>query len=291
MTSQVTLTYTGFLAGATQAEAAALVGGVVLPQDLLAFYGVRVLSDSTPTASPVVRTIVLGFNPSSTATATAVLGDHGASGSPVKSVTVTGAGDNYVQPPIVSFTGGRAAGVEPSMFTPSANNPAAAVAYLKVVSATVDAAGTGYTAATKVTVVGKLKASGSPPPYNEGGPAPADEGVAAVLTPTIAGGHITGIAITSAGSGYVGIPEVVITDEGGGSGGSISVTMGVGEIVVLRGGGGYDAAPTVVLTPYFQALFPASSAVNQEAPFINLFTPILEQALLTPISAGTPVIA
>lgn len=503
MSTQATLVYQAYLAGLSAANAAALLGGVPLPIDLLAFYGVRVLSDATPSASPCVRTIVLGLNPVVNATAVAALEDNN-SGSPVKSVTVSAAGSGYVVPPIVSFTGGRAlaaggalapinfvaaasnpisstqsavipaaqqvgdlivvfvahqdetfdetsvtdtagntyiraitpflrvglgkqsvyfanagtptpaglntvhvtfpatvngfdmrvalyrgagtgftldqtvsatginaplaavtttvpaevvvsgcfvtgavtalnvragftsrlitpvfeglcddivagtgtysggytdpcgpwicqtvsffqnpapallvgGGVE-NMETPSFNGPAAAVAYLKVVSAAVVAGGTGYSAATFIKVEGKLKSSGEINPIV--GP-PEDVGVPAVLTPTIAFGVITGVTVASAGSGYVGIPKITVVDptSGGGTGAVISVSMGVGVIAVLRGGSGYKPAPAVVLTPYFQAVFPPASL--QAAPFRNLFTPIFEKALLSPVSASAPVI-
>lgn len=292
MTTQATLAYTAFLGGMMAADAAALVAAVPLPQGLLDFYGVRVLSDATPGASPVVRTIVLGFNPVSSATATAQLHDHGDSGSGLKGLTVTAAGSGYVQPPVVSFTGGRT-GPAPTEISGDENTPPSAVAYLKVVSAAVLAGGSGYTAATRIVVTGKLKSSGGPPPFSAGAPLPPDVGVVAVLTPTIAIGVITGVVVTSAGSGYVGVPTVTVVDSGGGTGASVSVNMGVGALDLLRPGGGFSSAPSVVLTPYFQALFPAGTSphVTQQAPFLNLFTAIFEKALLSPIAASTPVIA
>jgi len=79
-------------------------------------------------------------------------------------------------------------------------------------TATVDAGGTGYSSATTATVVDD----------NGSGP-----GINAALTLTIAGGVITGVAVSVAGTGYVN-PVVVIDDpagSAGGSGATISVTL------------------------------------------------------------------
>ena len=114
-----------------------------------------------------------------------------------------------------------------------------------------------------------------------------------MLTPTIVGGVITGVSLTSAGSGYVGVPTVTVVDSGGGSGAAIGVSMGVGEVLVLRQGTGYNAAPSVVLTPFFQAIFPAGASpfVAQQAPLENLMNVALEQAITSPVAASPVVIA
>ena len=284
MSSTATLTYTAHLGGATAAEVAALMASVPVPPAALGAFGLRVISDSTPVASPVVRTIVLGLNPASTATATATLADHGASGSPVGALTVTSPGSGYVLPPIVSFTGGRPADVVRPGFPTisidvnglanSANSPAAAQAYLKVVSTAIVAGGTGYSAGTTLQVIG----------------AQDQDGVAAILTPTIAGGVITAVAITNAGSGYTGIPAVIAVDPmGSGSGAAITTELGVGSLELLRAGGGYSSAPTVVLTPAFQAFFPATS--DQSFPIDQLMTTALENATMGPVFASPVIIA
>jgi hypothetical protein len=284
MTTQVTLTYTAFLGGATAGVVAAQMAAVPVPQSVLDFYGCHIVSDATPAASPVVRTIVLGLNPVTPASATAAL-ETNDSGSPVGALTVTAAGSGYVAPPIVSFTGGRPADVVRPGFPTlsidvnqkidSANSPAVAFAYLKIVSASVAAAGAGYSANTYISVIGKLSQNGTP----------------AVLTPTIVGGHITGVAITDAGTGYIGTPSVEVIDPAvsPGSGGIITISMGVGELTLSRGGGGYSSAPTVVLTPIFQANFPPTG--DQGAPFAELMTTMLEQAIKSPVVASDPVVA
>jgi hypothetical protein len=282
VSSTATLVYSCYLGGLTDTAAAALLASIPPPADVLAFYGLRLISDSTPVASPVVRTIVLGLNPTSTATATANIGPD--SGNGVESVTITSPGAGYVQPPIVSFTGGRPT-VTPAQSTDNAaaetvvngnpNQPAQAQAYLTAVSTSIANVGSGYSANTFIVVSGALKPGGTP----------------MELTPTIVGGHITGVAITTPGVGYVGVPQVAVIDPNvtPGTGGVVTVSMGLGEVVVLRPGGGYDAPPTVVLTPIYQALFPPAS--DQGAPLADLMTASLTKVMRSPVTANFPVIA
>jgi hypothetical protein len=318
MTTQAVLTITAPLGGASAARIISLMNAsaVPVPPDVLAFYGLRVVTDVTSGAGPVTRVITLGFNPVSAATATSTLLAAGDSGSPVKAVTLSGAGSGYVAPPIVTFTGGRpgqpvqeipfipAVRLRQSLgigtpaqgginqFHPQLDSSAAAVAYLKVVSAAVVAGGSGYSAATKIVVTGQLKSVGAKPSLTES--PNVGIGVAAVLTPTIGGGGaITGVSTTFAGSGYVGVPVVTVVDPAvtPGTGALIGVSMGVGEILMLRGGTGYDAPPSVVLTPLFQALFPAGASPfeSQEAPLFNLMNTVLEQAISSPVSSTVVV--
>lgn len=295
MSSTATLSYTAYLGGLSAAKAAAALAAVPLPLDLLYALGLRVISDSTPTASPAVRTIVLGLNPVSAATATAViLGSQ--SGSPVKSVTVSAAGSGYTAPPIISFSGGRptiipaqsaADSVVPNVNTPQLDTIPFAYAFLKAVSAAVLTGGSGYSAETFILV-------GPPKPgvQLQAGTPGLFAGTQMVLTPTIGGGVITGVAISNAGAGYTSPPTIEVIDPGvsPGSGANISVSMGLSEIDVTYGGNGFNAAPTVAVTPRFQALFPSATAI-QASPFINLLTTALSQALKSPVVASTPIIA
>lgn len=285
MSATATLVYKAFLGGASAGTVQGLMSSVPVPPTILSAFGLRVISDATTSADPVVRTIVLGLNPPSAASATATLADQGASGSGVGSITVSAAGSGYVLPPIVSFTGGRPIPpVEPGFPTQtidvnqqvgSLNSPAVAQAYLKAVGTNIGSGGSGYDSATTTLVVAGRQEKG---------------GAALVLTPTFTGGVLTGVAITAAGSGYTGVPQISVVDSSGsGSGASVTVTMGVSNIDVLRPGTGYDAAPTVVLTPVFQAFFPPSG--DQAAPFQQLMTSALEEATMGPVTASPVVIA
>jgi hypothetical protein len=282
VTTTATLIYTAYLGGASAAQVISLMAAVPPPASELSFLGVRVLSDATVGAGPVVRTLTLGLTPGIDAMATAVLKTND-SGSPIGSVVVATPGADYILAPIVSFTGGRptvvpaqsTVGIDVNQQAGSLNSPAVAQAFLKVVSTAVVAGGGGYGPNTFINLSGGIKPGG----------------VQAVLTPTIAGGIITGVTLVSAGSGYTGVPTVTVVDPGvtPGSGGVVSVSMGVGVIEVFRGGTGFNAPPTVVLTPYFQALFPVAS--DQAAPFKQLMTTALEQATMGPVTASLPIIA
>jgi hypothetical protein len=312
MTTTATLIYTAPLGGASAARIISLMAAVPLPTDALTFMGVRLISDTTAGAGPVTRTIVLGLNPVGTATATAVLASAGDSGSPIESVSVSAPGSGYVAPPVISFTGGRpavpvqeipfdgpsrfrqnldAGASSPSnQFWPQLNTSAVAVAYLKAVSAAVASGGSGYSAATFIEVTDALKSAGDRPSLT----ATPNVGVGrpVVLIPTIALGVITAVTIVDPGAGYVGVPTIEVVDPAmvPGTGAVITVSMGVERIDVLREGAGYNVAPTVVLTPLFQALFPAGSS-NQAAPLRMLMNTALEQAITSPVSAAEPVIA
>jgi len=72
-------------------------------------------------------------------------------------------------------------------------------------------------------------------------------GETATAVATVTAGFVTGITVTSGGSGYTSEPQVTITG-GGGSGatGKAFLSGGkVGLIVVLNAGSGYTSAPTV----------------------------------------------
>ena len=70
--------------------------------------------------------------------------------------------------------------------------------------------------------------------------------------PTISNGVITGISITSGGSGFTTAPTVSITDDGGGSGAAATATISGGivtSVSVTSGGSGYSANTDVYFLP------------------------------------------
>jgi len=162
MSSFVDLIYTATRTGgspaalATAMQQPATLGGagVLVPVALLTQQGLRVTSDVTmATGTGASRDIQLAFGPSVVATATAVLERD----AKLASVTVTGAGEDYVLPPVISFTGGGPGGAN-LVYGPegSGEKYPSAIAYLNVQDANLVYAGTGYPGTATVTFIGGL---------------------------------------------------------------------------------------------------------------------------------------
>lgn len=162
--NNVTVAYTVTRAGQTFASIDTVIqapptpgaSGVPLPLPTLASLGLRVVSDAT---SGGVRTVELAFGPSTAGTATAVLSNA----QTLQSVTVTGAGIDYIAPPIISFTGGYVGGANlPTYDSNSIDNNIStyvypqARAYLNLQDTTIVAPGAGYNSGTVIRFIGGL---------------------------------------------------------------------------------------------------------------------------------------
>jgi hypothetical protein len=265
MPTTVTTVYRVAQGGLSIAALQAAVAAVPVP-DAISVYGARVLSDSTAPAAPgVARTIVFSLVPSSTATANASLFPGDASGSPIDAITISGAGADYILPPIVRI----------AATNPPADLDAKAYAYLKAIGTLIVSGGTGYNPATTTAkVVGGL-------------PSNLPTAVAATVTLTIALGVVTAAAFTP-GSGYTSVPKIVIVDtSGAGSGARITLRMGVDFIDLAFAGQGYESAPAITLAPAFSVMF----AANAGGPFDCLMNTAIERAVLSPVTADAPIVA
>jgi hypothetical protein len=264
MTTQVSCTYRVARGGLSDAALLAAVAAVSVQAsvgDILSFLGIRVTSDNTSTVgSFAVRTIVFTWLPSIPGAAGPVTID---ANNHLNDVPVAAAGTDYVLPPVPLPIGG------------SPLKTASLRSWLKVVGLASVTVGSGYSAATFATVIGQLA------PNKPDARMPK-------LGLTITGGHISAAPIIDAGAGLVGIPSVLITDPGvtPGSGGSITLSMGVDEIEVAFRGEGYQSAPSIVLVPSFESSFEFSEA----KPFFNLMTTAISKAVLSPVSADAPVV-
>ncbi len=262
MTTQATCVYNVARGGLSNAALLAAVAAVVVPPDPLQALGIRLVSESTITSGNfAVRTSIFSWAPVSNA---ALNNPSINANNQLNSLTVASAGSGYVLPPVVAI------GLGGPLVNAKAN------AFLKVVSDSIVANGTGYSAATFATVVGQL--------------APSKSGArTAQLVLTIVGGAITAVSIVDAGSGYVGVPKVVITDPGvtPGSGGVVTVSMGVDEIQLVHPGEGFDVAPSLILIPAFEVMFPS----RRDRPFFNMLTTAISQAVMTPVKADMPVLS
>lgn len=116
--------------------------------------------------------------------------------------------------------------------SPFGASTAAADATMKVVSATIATAGTGYSPGDVLTVVG--------------GTAGTD---AQITVDTVGGsGEVTAVTVSQAGD-YSALPanDVAVTG-GGGSNAEFTLDWGVNAIAVTDGGEGYEDAPSVTIS-------------------------------------------
>lgn len=271
MTTIITTVYHVPQGGQSLNDLASAVAAVPVPPSILNAFGLRVTSDSTVNGSgEVVRTLELSMVPSSSASAVAALN----AANEIAAVTVSDAGADYILPPVVRLVGGNPMNnVNPGRYVAKAR------ATLKGVAVSVAAGGSGYhSATTTATPVGGLMPSNpNARPMK--------------LSLTIVGGAITAAALIDAGEGYVSVPDIVIVDADAspGSGGSIVVSMGVGQIDVDFRGQGYESVPDVSLVPAFQVMF--SSEESQAAAVADILTTAIRQAVLTTDEAEFPVVS
>lgn len=88
-------------------------------------------------------------------------------------------------------------------------------------------------------------------------------GTGAVLTPVVAAGIVTGVTVTTGGTGYITGQVVVLTGVGTGALATITAVAGViTAVVVSAGGTGYTLAPVASIAPTFSV-----SAVVPTAPY------------------------
>lgn len=250
MADEAVLSYQIEPTGASSAALAALMNAsaVPVPLDILQAAGLRVVSDVTPVADPVVRTITLRWTPSAAPVAAATLDNEGR----VSAVSVTSHGLDFTLPPQVSFSG-------------ASSRQALARAYLNAQAVAIGSLGSAYSASTFAVVLGGM----APPTYKTLSVPPPDWQAAHGMPPTVRvippscvqnlriavegkgystsaviqfqgtldptnpnarpaqaiitsfgpHGEIFGVQITDPGEGYILVPEVVVVDSGQASGG------------------------------------------------------------------------
>ncbi len=155
----------------------------------------------------------------------------------------------------------------------------------RITSVTLTKPGAGYVTAPKVFFYDPTnRGSGAKVSATMGGGTPA------TLTLTIVANAITAVAVTTRGTGYVAVPDVLIVDPtAAGSGAAIHLRMGVERVDLLNRGSGYTAAPLLTFIPRFKTLFPDGS--DQKKPFYRLLEPAIALTLPSPVVSAAPVIA
>lgn len=236
MGTQVTLVYTVTPLGTTAAVLAPLINAaaVPIPKDILDMLGLRIISDLTPVATPLVRTAILSFDPTVAATVAAI---QLAQGGAIISVTAN-PGQDYILPPDVRV-------VYPAGSSAPVGNPPLLKAVMSAGAVAMVQNGGGYVAPI-VTFIGGLPPANTlgalsvpddpvkPPPkvgcvkrvwiktpglgYPVGTICQIRGGGPQSATPVIpatadivrdAFGRITGITLTDMGAGYIKTPQVV----------------------------------------------------------------------------------
>jgi len=242
MGTQVTLVYNVTALGQTAAIMKPFVVAAPIPPDVLAALGLRVISDATGVVNPIVRTIVLGFDPSvAPIMPPSVITNTGN----FESIAVDPAnpGLDFILPPIVRVNNNARVPSPPR----ATQVDALLRSFLNVQKAKLDLAGTGYVAPVTVAFLGGLPPagrhfdarkggrggcvryvniknpgrgypSGSTVTIQGGGPngtTPLIPAKATLVLAASGSGVIRSIAITDMGSGYVSVPQVIITTPAG----------------------------------------------------------------------------
>ena len=160
-------------------------------------------------------------------------------GEGVASVTVAGTNNNYSAFPAVTFTA-------PDL---SEGVQATGTASVGVISVTITAGGTGYTAGDVLTLVGGT-------------------GTAATLTVTSETGNvIDGVSVTTEGdyTALADLTDLAVTGGTGNDDATFTITaLKINSITVTEDGAGYTSAPTVSTTPSGNASLTAVLASTNE---------------------------
>jgi hypothetical protein len=139
----------------------------------------------------------------------------------VASATVNTASTGYTTLPTITFSGGEA------------TTQATGTCTLKAVgSVTIAAGGTGYSVGNVLTLSGGTSTT-----------------AATFTVSTVSTGAVTGVTITNAGAYTVPTTSGAATTGGAGSGCTLTVSWGVGSIIITNGGTGYHTtAPTITFS-------------------------------------------
>lgn len=246
MGTQSTLIYRVDALGISSTKLQPFVASAPIPLDVLQALGLRILSDTItiPATNPIVRTIVLGFDPSAAALATTAISNT----SNIDRVIVDPVNDglDYILPPIVrannnarepleQIVQGNTIGRRPT------NRDAILKSWMNVKAAAVDSPGAGYLAPI-VTFLGGLPPAGAVFDARRG----------------FRGGCVRYINIADPGEGYD--PATArLNIQGGGPGGNTPAIPAVGilaldprgrvaSIAIVDMGSGYDSVPDVFIT-------------------------------------------
>jgi hypothetical protein len=200
----------------------------------------------------------------------------------VRRIAITDPGLGYVPGTVAVIEGGGNGGASPLT---QAKATITQDAFGRITSITLTDMGAGY---IQEPVVNFVPPGGIGPNRRAKASVALAEGTPATAHATVALGIVTGIVLDTTGSGYVGVPDVVIIDPTG-TGARAIARMELERIDVRSPGLGYTAASSIVLTPFFKAAFPDAS--DQSRPFFGFMNGLLRDRVITPILTHTPVLS
>lgn len=200
----------------------------------------------------------------------------------VRRIFLKDSGRGYPPTTTISIDGGSINGNSPAI-------PATALptidAFGRIVAVTLTNMGANYTSVPKVA-------------FNTGGIQPARaaqafvamaDGNAARATATIAANVVNAILLTDAGTGYIGVPDIVLTGGGFATIAQVTARMELERVDVRYAGAGYPAVgTTVVFTPFFKQRF--SDVSDQGAPFARIFQAQFVRDVVAPMISAAPVL-
>jgi hypothetical protein len=259
MGTQATLVYRVVALGTTVAKLQPFVASAPIPPEILQAFGLRVISDNTPVANPIVRTIVLSFDPSAAALVIPPVISNTGRFQEVF-VDVANSGRDYILPPIIRANNN--ARTLPLVDVVEGNQiiqrPVGAdaifKAYMAVYAAEILTPGSGYTlATTTVTFLGGLPPANFNFDFRE-----VDPTTETSIPRNFRGGCVRYINIADPGEGY-DPATVQLNIQGGGPNGNTPAIPAQGilvldaagrvrSITITDMGSQYVATPDVVLT-------------------------------------------
>lgn len=257
MGTQVTLVYKIAAVGTTIANLFPFVSSAPIPPEVLQAFGLRVLSDGTTAANPLIRTIVLGFDPSMTALINPLeVTSTGHIQSAV--VDVVNSGLDYILPPFVRADNNArseplfkiADGVKVNLR--STQSDAILQAYMACYGAKIVDGGGGYGLfPVDVAFLGGLPPAGFDFDFRK-----VDPTTETSVPRNFRGGCVRYINIANPGRGYPIDSQLSI--QGGGPTGipaieakgilTLDAKGSVKSIAIMNMGSGYVSVPQVVIT-------------------------------------------
>lgn len=115
------------------------------------------------------------------------------------------------------------------------------------------------------------------------------EGTPATAHTTIDGaGHVNAVFRDTPGTGYVGVPDVLLIGGGFALIAQVIARMELERVDVLFAGTGYKLPLSPVFTPYFKTLFPDGS--GQDRPFNRIFESQFIAETTSPVQSALPIL-